>query len=191
MSGQQTGRVPSRGRQTGRDMVVSLGLVGAVLGVWLWFSHPRTPDAVKEVDWWPAAQSAASAAPYEVLAPSQALPWSATSARAEPQPDGTLVWRVGFLTPAGDYAAVLQRGVFPEQAVGSVKDWVSAETRDGAGGEEVVIAGRTWTRTVGDPQPDERRSLVASQAGTVTVVTGSASWDELEALAAGLEPVAR
>lgn len=172
------------------DMVRSLGLVAAVLVVWMWLVHPRTPEAINEVDWWPVAQSAAVSADYDVLGPPESLPWPATSARIEPQPDGTLVWRVGYYTPTEEYAALLQRGVFPEQAEGAVQQWVAAETRDGVAGEVVTLGGRQWVRLVGDPTPDERRSLVAVEAGTVTVVTGSAPWAELEELAGGLRPVA-
>lgn len=187
---QTQARPPARRRPAGRDMILSMGLVAAVLLVWLWLSHPRTPEAVKPVEWWPVAQSAAQAADYEVLAPAEQFAWTATSARVEPQPDGTLVWRVGYYTPAQDYAALLQRGEFPEQAVAAAEDWVAAETRNGLPGEQVTIGGRPWVRMEGDPTPDERRSLVSpDRAGTVTVITGSASWAELEQLAAALEPV--
>lgn len=173
------------------DMIRSLGLVALVLGAWMWFSHPRTPeDLVKEVAWWPTAQSAAVAAPYEVIAPPESFAWSATSARVEPQPDGTLIWRAGFYTPAEAYAAVLQRGAFPQQAQGSIDDWLAQETRNGVSEGTVTIGAREWTRLQGDPTPDERRSLVSAEDGVVTVVTGSAQWPELEALAAALAPVA-
>ena len=171
------------------DMIRSMGLVALVLGAWMWFSHPRTPEAIKQVDWWPVAQAAADAAPYEVVAPPESFAWPATSARVEPQPDGTVVWRVGYYSQAEDYAGLLQRGVFPEQAQGSIEDWIAAETREGVAGQTVTIDGREWVRMEGDPTPDERRSLVAVQDGTVTVVTGSAQWAELEQLAAALQPV--
>ena len=172
-------------------MVRSLGLVAVALLVWMWFSHPRTPDPVREVDWWPVATSAAQAAPYDVLAPPPGFDWPATSARIEPQPDGTIVWRVGLLTPEQDYAALLQRGVFPEQAAGSVQEWITDETRNGVPGDTVTLGGREWMRMEGDPTPDGRRSLVSSVAGTVSIVTGSASWSELEQLASSVRPVAQ
>jgi hypothetical protein len=171
------------------DMVRSLGLVALAIGVWMWVSHPRTPEAVDAVPWWPAAQAAVAAAGYPVLAPAEGWTWKATSARVEPQPDGTVVWRVGYLTPKGTYAALLQRGVFPEQAGGTAEQWVDEETRDGVEGGTVDIGGREWTRSEGEPQPDERRSLVSESDGTVTVVTGSAAWGELETLAGALRAV--
>jgi hypothetical protein len=171
-------------------MILSMGLVAGVLLIWMWLSHPRTPDPVKPVGWWPVAQAAADVAEYEVLAPPEGFAWTATSARTEPQPDGTLVWRVGFYTPSQAYAGLLQRGEFPEQAGQAAQDWVGAETRDGQAGDQVTIGGRAWVRMEGDPTPDERRSLVSpDRAGAVTVITGSAPWDELETLAASLEPV--
>jgi len=189
MGEQIVGRAPSRGRQVGMDMVRSLGLVAIVLLVWMYFSHPRSSDAIREVQWVPVAQSAATAAPYEVLAPPVTFPWPATSARVEPQADGTVAWRAGFYTPEEEYAAILQRGQFPEQAVKAQQDWIQAETRDGVAGETVTIGGRQWTRMEGDPTPDERRSLVLIEDGTATVVTGSATWSELETLAGTLAPV--
>ena len=171
------------------DMVRSLGLVAIGLVVWLYFSHPQTPDAIREVPWAPVAQSAATSAPYEVLAPPATFAWPATSARVEPQPDGTTAWRVGFYTPDEEYAAVLQRGEFPEQAQGARQDWIDEQTRNGVAGETVTISGRDWVRLEGDPTPDERRSLVLVEGGTATVVTGSASWAELETLAATLDQV--
>jgi hypothetical protein len=171
------------------DMLRSMGLVALVLGAWMWFSHPRTPEGINEVDWWPVAQAASEAAPYEVVAPPAGFAWPATSARVEPQPDGTVSWRVGFYSQAEDYAALLQRGVFPEQAQGSIDEWIAAETRQGVAGSSVTIGGREWIRMEGDPTPDERRSLVAADDGTVTIVTGSAQWAELEQLAAAVRPV--
>jgi hypothetical protein len=189
MGEQIVGRAPSRGRQLGMDMVRSMGLVAIVLLIWLYFSHPRSSDAIREVEWAPVAVAAAAAAPYEVLAPPTSFPWPATSARVEPQPDGTVVWRAGFYTPGEEYAAILQRGEFPEQAAAAAEDWVQAETRNGVAGGTVTIAGREWTRMEGDPTPDDRRSLVLVTDATTTVVTGSAGWAEIEALAAALAPV--
>jgi hypothetical protein len=189
MGEQIVGRAPSRGRQVGMDMVRSLGLVAIALLVWMYFSHPRATDPIREVQWAPVAQSAATAAPYEVLAPPVTFAWPATSARVEPQADGTVAWRVGFYTPEQEYAAILQRGQFPEQAAKVQQDWIEAETRKGVAGAMVTIGGREWTRMEGDPTPDDRRSLVLLEDGTATVVTGSATWAELETLAEALAPV--
>ncbi len=189
MGEQIVGRAPSRGRQLGMDMVRSLGLVALALGAWMFFAHPRTPEAVRTVEWYPTATAAAAAVSYDVLAPPSTWPWGATSARIEPQPDGTIIWRVGYLTPAEDYAALLQRGVFPAQAAGTRDEWITSETRNGVAAGSVTLGGRSWVRMEGDPKPDDKRSLVNDQDGTVTIVTGSAEWPELEQLAASLGPV--
>ncbi len=171
------------------DMIRSLGLVSLVLVVWLLFAHPQTPDAVREVEWAPVALAAAAQAEYEVVAPPRSFAWPATSARVEPQPDGTVAWQVGFYTPQEAYAAVMQRGQFPAQAAQAQQEWIEAQTRGGLPDGTVTVGGREWTRLVGDPVPDDRRSLVIEEAGTALVVTGSASWAELEGLAAELEVV--
>lgn len=187
MGEQIVGRAPARRRQLGMDMVRSLGLVAIALLVWLYFAHPQTPDTVRSVQWVPVADSAAATASYDVLAPEDEFSWSATSARIEPQSDGTVAWQAGFLTPEQEYAAIMQRGVFAEQAEQAEQDWVAEQTRNGTGSETVRLAGVDWTRLVGDPVPDDRRSLVSVQNGVVTVVTGSAEWAELETMAGGLE----
>ena len=189
MGEQIVGRAPARSRGVGTDMLRSLGLVAIALLLWMYFSHPRTDDAIREVQWAPVAASAATAASYAVLAPPVTFPWPATSARLETQSDGTVAWRAGFLTPAEEYAAILQRGQFPEQAAAAQQDWIEAETRNGVAQGTVTIGGREWTRLVGDPTPDERRSLVLVEEGTATVITGSAAWSELETLAGTLAPV--
>lgn len=183
-------RMPARGRHAAWDMARSLGLVAAVLAVVLAIGHPRTPDPVRPIAWQPVAQGAAAVAAMEVLAPPPSFSWVATSARVEPQPDGTVVWRCGFLTPSGAYAGLLQRGAFPDQAAQAQREWVQAETRRGVAQGVVSIGGRDWVRMVGDPSPDERRSLVNEQDGTSTLVTGSATWAELEELAGALSPAA-
>jgi hypothetical protein len=185
----QARRPGGRGMQAGRDMLLSLGLVGAALVIWMLLAHPRTPAGVLEVDWIEVAQAAAESAEFEVLAPAVALGWPATSARVEAQPDGTQVWRAGFLTEEGKYAALLQRGVFPEQAAASKQLWIADETRRGRDAGSVLIAGQRWTQLEGESVPDERRSLLREADGTVTLVTGSASWGELEHLAEGLRPL--
>jgi hypothetical protein len=189
MGGQLAGERPARGRQVATDMIRSLGLVAMVLLIWLYFAHPQTPDAVREVPWVPVAESAATRAPYEVVAPPESFAWPATSARIEPQVDGTVAWQVGFYTPDEDYAAIMQRGAFPEQAVQAQQDWIEAQTRNGVAGQTESVDGRDWTRLEGDPVPDDRRSLLLVEDGTVTIVTGSASWAELRRLAGALEPV--
>lgn len=189
MGEQTVGRAPARSRGVGTDMLRSLGLVAIALLLWMYFSHPRSDDAIREVQWAPVAESAATAASYAVLAPPVTFPWPATSARLEPQSDGTVAWRAGFLTPAEEYAAILQRGEFPEQAAAAQQDWIESETRNGVAQGTVTIGGREWTRLEGDPTPDERRSLVLVEDGTATVITGSAAWSELETLAGTLAPV--
>ena len=189
MGEQVVGRAPARSRGVAMDMVRSLGLVSIGLLVWMYFAHPGAVDPIHEVAWAPVAQAAAAAATYEVLAPPAAFPWPATSARVEPAADGTLAWRAGFYTPEEAYAAVLQRGEFPDQAQKAQQDWVEEQTRNGVADGTVTIAGRQWVRMEGDPVPDDRRSLVLIDDGTATVVTGSAAWSELETLAGVLSPV--
>ena len=188
MGEQVVGRAPSRGRQLGSDMIRSMGLVAIVLLIWLYFSHPRGSDAIREVEWAPTAVSAATAASYG----SSPLPRRSRGPRPRARRAAGR-WhrglRAGSSTPEEEYAAVLQRGEFPEQAAQAQQEWIDSETRNGVAGETVAIGGREWTRMEGDPTPDQRRSLVLVEDGTATVVTGSAPWSELETLAGTLAPV--
>lgn len=180
---------PQKGLQVGRDMIISLGLVSLALFLWMLFANPRTPQGVRSVDWFAVATGAAESLDYEVLAPSSTFPWTATSARIEEQPDGTAVWRAGFLTGDGKYVALLQRGVFSGNGARVSAKWVADETRSGRSVGEVRINNAPWQRLEGDPVPDDRRSLVLERDGVLTVVTGTASWDDLQKLAGVLRPV--
>ena len=71
----------------------------------------------------------------------------------EPQPDGTLAWRAGFYTPEEEYAAILQRGEFPEQAAQAQQEWIDSETRNGVAGDTVMIGGRAVDADGGRPDP--------------------------------------
>ncbi len=188
MGEQVVGRLPARPRHPGLDMVRSLGLVAVVLVLWLVVSHPRTP-AREPVPWQAVAASAAASARFEVIAPSTAFTWTATVAWVEGKPDGTFEWRAGFLDHEGAFASLAQRGAFPDQAHQAAADWLRQVTRNGKGDQAVTVADRTWVRMTGDTAPDERRSLVLRDAGTLTVLTGTASWDSLAELAATLHPV--
>ena len=169
------------------DMVRSLGLVAVGLLAWMYFAHPRAVDPVHEVAWAPVAQAAAAAATYEVLAPPAAFPWPAT-ALGGAAADGTLAWRAGFYTPEEAYAAILQRGEFPEQAAQAQRGLGRAGARDGVAAGTVTIAGRKWVRMRATRSPTIAGPW-SIEDGTATVVTGSATWPSWRPLAGGCSPV--
>ncbi|MFD9129873.1 DUF4245 domain-containing protein [Kitasatospora sp. NPDC059571] len=166
-----------RGRQTVRDMVLSMLAVG-VVGFFAYLFIPHSGgDGVHEVDYRVALASAKRAAPYPVLAP-QGLAggWRATSVQYSKDAHGNAVWHLGFVTPEGKYAAV-EQSTAAQTAV--LADVVPKGEPDGS----TAVAGQDWQRYQGKPY----RGLTRQTGSATTVVTGSASYDELAQLAGALK----
>ncbi|MFG2906268.1 DUF4245 domain-containing protein [Kitasatospora sp. NPDC048286] len=170
-----------RGRQTVRDMVLSMLAVGFVVWIgYLFLPHDANGDPVHVVEYKVAAASAKRAAPYPLLAP-EGLPekWRATSVAYRPadQNNGKgNAWHLGFVTPSGQYAAVEQSDVSRDSLV---SDYVKGAKADGAS----EVAGRTWDRLQGEKD----RALAAQTGVGTTLLTGTASYEELAELAQALK----
>jgi hypothetical protein len=159
-------------------MVRSLALVLVLVGVAVAFYLAGRPEpVVREVDYTDALAQARLSAPYEVLGP-QPLPdgWRATSARARAE-GGAATWHLGLVTAAGSYAAV-------EQSDGERREFVDRFADGATPAGSSTVEGTTWRRLEGG-SPEER-ALVRTERGVTTMVAGSASWAELEELAATL-----
>ena len=203
----------TRGRETVGDMVRSMGLVLVVVAVMILLTFRLSPrDPVQTVELGPAVAEARQTAPYGVLVPrglgEDWLPVSA-STRVDA---GATTWRIGWITPAEDFAAV-------GQSDRPAADFVDAFAAGGPAAGEALIDGQRWAR-LGDPQAEER-SLVRTASATrapgaaatttttatattttrapgaadaardkavTVVVTGTAAFAELEELAASLAP---
>jgi hypothetical protein len=165
-----------RGRQTVRDMVLSLLAVSAVAAVVYVFIPHSGGDPVKTVTYRTELVTARRAAPYPVLAP-EGLPagWRATSVRYSGDEDGHATWHLGFVTPSGSYAAVEQSDDTPEAVV-------AAQMEGGRPDGSTTVAGQSWQRYRGDSY----RGLVRAAGGGTTLVTGGASYQELARLAGAL-----
>ncbi|WP_324607635.1 DUF4245 domain-containing protein [Streptomyces sp. NRRL WC-3742] len=178
MAGESKGM---RGRQTVRDMVLSMLAVGVVVGTgYLFLPHDAKGDGVRVVSYTVEASTAKRAAPYPVLAP-QGLSdkWRATSVsyRAAALGEGKgNAWHLGFVTPSGQYAAIEQSDL-PREAM--VADKVAGGKPDGTS----EVAGRTWDRVQGD----KARALTVQNGGGTTLLTGTASYKELAELAQSLK----
>ncbi len=170
-----------RGRQTVRDMVLSMLAVGFVVGIgYLFLPHGNGGDPVRVVGYRVEAASAKRAAPYPLLSP-EGLPgeWRATSVAYRPadQNNGRgNAWHLGFVTPSGQYAAVEQSDV-PRDSL--LADYVKGAKPDGTS----EVAGRTWDRVRGEK---ERALAVQTGPGTA-LLTGTASYEELAELAQALK----
>lgn len=170
-----------RGRQTVRDMVLSMLAVGVIVAIgYAFLPHDAKGDGVRVVPYAVEASTAKRAAPYPVLSP-EGLPgtWRATSVsyRAAALGEGKgNAWHLGFVTPSGQYAAVEQSDL-PREAM--VSDKVAGARPDGTS----EVAGRAWDRLQGD----KNRALAVQNGGATTLLTGTASYEELAELAQALK----
>ena len=184
---QPTGRRNARLKQTVRDMVLSMIVVLAVVGVIMLIAWRPDPDPVKVVDPQMYVSAAASQTEYEVVAPKGlGSGWRATSVRLEPVAEslGVPVLHIGFVTPEDQYARLaevkypLGVGTADEQLLSSLADGIElAGVR--------AIEGTTWMAG----ESSEGRALALLGEGRAVVISGTAEWSEMEQLARSLEAV--
>ena len=170
-----------RGRETVRDMVLSLGLVGLFVAVIVAITLRPSPDPVRVVDPAPVVSVLPQLAPYPVLRPGPLPGWRATSVRASPPGAVPWEWHVGYVTPAGEYASVGQSNGEPGR-------YLQVEGAAGAASGSSTIRGQRWSKVERDGDGDGTRSLVRTAGGVTTLVSGTASYAELVQLAGSLRP---
>ena len=178
---QPTGRPNARMRQTIGDMIRSMAVVMAVVVVIVLLAWRPEPEAVKVVDPTSAVMLASVEAEFPVFSPTGlADGWRPTSARWEPtaQSDGEPVLHIGYVTPADQYAQV-------SQSQARSAGYLAEQTARGEAAGSAQVAGATWERL----ESSDRRSLVRADGDVLTIVSGTAEWAELAALAASLEAV--
>lgn len=166
-----------RGKQTVRDMILSMLVITAVAGVvYIFIPHDDKADPIKAVDYRVELATARRAAPYPVAAPA-GLPdgWKPTSVSYEGQNGAG--WHLGFLDPDDKYVAV-------EQSTTPAKKYVPEVSQDAENtGRTRDVSGQAWEVWKG-PKYD---ALVLHAEGVTTVVTGSAPADRLAEMAASLK----
>ncbi len=165
------------GKQTVRNMLLSMAVIGMVVAViYVFIPHDESKDPVKRVDYRVELLTARRAAAYPVAAPT-GLPetWKPTSVRYDGAAHDS--WHLGFLDPAGEYVAIKQSTAKPSEFI----DEATQKARRTDATEK--IAGRTWQRYQG-PRYD---ALVHQDKGATTVVLGTASFDRLATMAQSLE----
>ena len=157
-------------------VLICLALVG-----WMAFKQSAV-DTVREVDPSSTVQLAAARAGYPVVAP-DGLPdgYRATSARTDAgdaDAGDPVTLEIGYLTPSSEYAGFVVSDDARASAVDDVLDGVQEQGT-------VDLGGQAWARGT-----TERGETVLSRTdGDVTVlVTGSASDEELEAVAGAVRP---
>ncbi|WP_199885425.1 DUF4245 domain-containing protein [Streptomyces sp. CB00455] len=166
-----------KGKQTVWDMVRSLAVIGIVVGgIYLFIPHDEDADPTHAVDYRVETLTARRAAPYPVAAP-VGLPeqWRATSVAFERK--NANAWHLGFQDPDRQYVAVEQSSDTSAKYVGSVTQ------RAKPTGRTQQVGDAAWERWDGEKYD----ALVKQEQGHVTVVTGTASFEQLGAMAAALE----
>ncbi|MCX5560450.1 DUF4245 domain-containing protein [Streptomyces sp. NBC_00038] len=167
----------TKGKQSVRDMVLSLGVIALVAGViYVFIPHDDSEPELKRVDYRVELLTARRAASYPVAAP-EGLPteWKATSVRY----DGAEfdAWHLGFHDPDGQYVAVEQSTEKPAAFIDTASQ----------GAEETKatqrIGDQTWQRYEGEKYD----ALVLKGEGSTTVVTGTASFGQLTKMAQALK----
>jgi hypothetical protein len=165
-------------------MVLSLAVVGLFVAFLVAVTYRPRPDPVRTVDTTVAAAQARDQAPFEPVVP-VGLPttWRATSAGYESARTSSVPnaahWHVGYVTPAGEYAAVDQAGGDPTVMVRSVVDG-ARQVGTGTG----TFAG--WHRWV--VVDGRRQGYVLPVGDTTVVVHGTADDAELGTLKDSLRP---
>ncbi len=163
-------------RQTVGDMVRSLAVVLAVVGVIMLVSWRPAPDPVREVDPLPLFTLASAQAEFSVVIP-EVEGLRATSVRWEPTQfsQEEPVWHVGYVTAGDQYLKIAQSAATNEEFLKNELVGITAE------GEE-SIASASWLVFNG---PDSR-ALVNVTPESTTILSGTVTLPELEAAANSL-----
>jgi len=165
-------------------MVRSMGLVLVVVAVMILLTFRLSPrDPVQVIDLGPEVAAARQSTSYVVLRPTGlGEGWRPVSASTRVEA-GAATWRIGWVTPADDFAAFAQSDQ-PSAA------FVASFASDAPPSGDILIDGARWAR-LGDSAAEER-SLVRADGPldkpVTIIVTGNASFAELEELAASLAP---
>jgi hypothetical protein len=157
------------------DLMRSLAVVLAFVGILVAFNVIQQPDpVVRDVDYPAALLAAQPGASYDLAGPDPLPPgWRVTSARTGVDQQAA-TWHLGMVTASGTYAAV-------EQSDGSPRELVARHARGSRPAGNMEITGASWQRRQGGhPEP---RALLRRHGAVTTMVVGTARWGELRLLA--------
>jgi hypothetical protein len=167
-----------RGTEVVGDMLRSLAVVGLIIvPLWLLIPH-HTNQRVTVIDYSTALSQAERLSSQQVVAPA-GLPatWRATSVSVSGGSGHPVVFHLGFVTPAGDYAAL-------EESNGPADGYLQTllgKTPQGL--NDVRVGAVSWRSLRGT---DGRVALVSPSTPMTVVVKGTARLGELTTLATSL-----
>jgi len=160
-------------------VVICLLIVG-------WQAFRSSGDVgVRTIDPSSTVQLAAARASYELLVPTgldeeEYLPTSARTDAGGAAEGDPVTLEIGYLTPSEEFAGFV---VSDDPEADPVTAVLEGAQEEGT----VDIRGERWTRST---TADDETALSREVGGVTVLVTGSATEDELEAVAAAVEPYA-
>ncbi|HEV2087739.1 MAG TPA: DUF4245 domain-containing protein [Cryptosporangiaceae bacterium] len=167
---------PGRRRGTVRDLAISLAVLVLPLLAVVALCQPRDPGSTP-VDPTGAYVGARAQAGFAVREPVGLDGWAATDATFRRTPDGAATLRVGYLTPAGRYAQLVQSSVPADRLI-------PAELGAGRPRGVATIRGVSWQR-YSARQPEDRAYVLLEPAVSVILV-GDATDDEMRTFLSSL-----
>lgn len=179
-----TGRANARLGQTVKDMVWSMVVVLAVVGVILILAWRPDPNPIRSVDPLPTIALSAAQADFELLAPAGlSEEWIATSARWEPTnaSQGQPFLHIGYVTPSGGYAQVTEYAT-NDTSLDDLQNTPLFRERVGAVTIDEDVAGTAWSAGSGR----DGAVLLSLDQGRFIALTGTATPEELRVLADSL-----
>jgi hypothetical protein len=151
----------------------------AGVGVFMLATPQSRTEHIPKIDFSIDVANMRHMAPYQVWSPEPvAAGWIPTSSGATNE-KGVVTWRLGFATAKRSHAMLAQSDEKPAAEFANRM----ASTNEVTG--NVQINGVTWEQRV--RKDKDQRSLVRFLPDVTIVVTGTAQWDELSALAGSLK----
>jgi hypothetical protein len=167
-----------RGTEVISDMLRSLAVVGVIIvPLWLLIPH-HTQQRITVIDYSTALSQAERLSSHEVRSP-YGLPatWRATSVSSSGGNGHPVVFHLGFVTPAGDYAAL-------EESNGPAAAYLTTLLgKTPRALADVQVGSVSWRSLRGT---DGRVALVSRSTPMSVVVKGTARLSELTTLATSL-----
>jgi Tfp pilus assembly protein PilV len=167
-----------------RSMVISMVVMMVAVLAWV-AMVPRVREISQPaVDVSSVAMQVRQESGWAISQPQLPAGWKATNAR-DTAADGVRTWHAGYLSPDGQYVSIDQTGVS-----GATESWILGRTSNGRAQGTLSAAGRTWQKV---SSPDiVQRSLVSKGSGAgglITILSGTASYTQLDQFAQTLKPV--
>lgn len=165
-----------RARQTTFNLVVATLaslLLAAFFGILM--SNPGSPG-IDDVDYAAAAAEAQDGIDEPLTAPELPDGWRANRAEIETGDDGVTMWRLGLLTPGGEFIGV-------KQGIDANPSWLAAQVENTSETGTATLGGLEWTLREGDADGNLSRAMTSVDEGSTFVLYGTADDAEFTALA--------